>query len=134
MDLFFFCLPAQYAVTRSLQNDLVDQFKNRAEQKITERGQETCKLYTNSLYTYILYKYILYTYISYILYILKHIMDREGVENKYVNYTLGEHPTPNPTLLLRHNKVIKVPVYWNTSWSQYISFGSYWKYILKPTI
>ena len=74
----------------------MDQFKNRAEQKITERGQKTCKLYT---------------YIAYILYILKHILDREGVENKYVNYTLGEHPTPKPTLLLRHNKVIKVPVY-----------------------
>ena len=116
LDLLFFCLPAQYAYTRSLHNDLVDQFKNRAEQKITERGQETCKLYTNSLYTYILYKYILYkyilyTYIAYKLYILKHIMDREGVENKYVNYTLSEHPTPTPTLLLRHNKVIKVPVY-----------------------
>ena len=79
----------------------MDQFKNRAEQKITERGQLTFKLYT----------YILYTYIAYILYILKHILDREGVENKYVNYTLSEHPTPNPTLLLRHNKVIKVPVY-----------------------
>ena len=67
-------------------------------------------MYTNSLYTYILYKYILDTYIAYKLYILKHIMNREGVENKYVNYTLGEHPTPKPTLLLRHNKVIKVPV------------------------
>ena len=98
------------AYTRSVHNDLVDQFKNRAEQKITERGQETCKLYTNSLYKYILYKYILYTYIAYKLYILKHILDREGVENKYVNYLLGEHPTPNPTLLLRHNKVIIVPV------------------------